>query len=168
MDLPPTPTCHRLPQLATRGISFNFHVFFGVLLLGSLFALPLLLLLRLRLRLLLDVVATVSFVVLPSLHSVFSRGIINIYAWIGDNKHADIPSILHLPPPPPPSPLSALSFPLLFGAIWSICLATSVGMHNKYRKYLAKRNSIRLNDADLIAGHVLVYIIYIYICMYMR
>lgn len=121
LDLPPAPTCHRLPQLATRGISFNFHVFFGVLLLGSLFALPLLFLLFFSIFFYM-LLRQFHLLFSPRRTLFFSRGIINIYAWIGDNKHADIPSILHLPPP---CPSSALSFPLLFGAIWSICLATS-------------------------------------------
>lgn len=102
------------------------------------------------------VVATVSFVVRPR-HTMFSEGDYKYLCldwrqqarWHSQHTLSFFPSTtlpLRLP----------FSFPLLFGAIWSICLATSVEMNNKYRKYFGKRNSIRRTDADLITGHVLV------------
>lgn len=107
MDLPPAPTCHRLPQLATRGISFNFHVFLGFLFFFySVLCLPC--------RCFFFFVffwmcCCDSFIRCSPLATLcFPRGIINIYAWIGDNKHADIPSILYLYSPLPPFPFVCL------------------------------------------------------------
>lgn len=156
MDLPPAPTCHRLPQLATRGISFNFHVFFGVpflLLLRSLFALPLLLLLRL----LLDVLLRQFHSLFAPRHTLFSEGDYKYLCldWRQQARWHSQHTLSFFPSSTLPLRLP-FSFPLLFGAIWSICLATSVEMNNKYRKYFGKRNSIRRTDADLITGHVLV------------